>query len=240
MVFAAAEPVRDRARILANVEFLERGQIKLGDAHALARVVELSHPDARPGDNSNTQYALLGLNAAREAGVTVRPEVWAAFAHLLRGLPESRRRLGLHAGCTSNQPRSMTCAGISSLILTGPGATRVLSIFRARAFATAAKGALTRISLEASTGSPTTSMCGRTSATASNGDIYYLYALERAGRLTRGAFLRAERLVSPGSRTARQGTEQAVRVLAGERSGKRRGGDLVSLCSSWPRGVRRY
>ena len=31
MVFAAAEPARDRNRILANVEFLERGQIKLGE-----------------------------------------------------------------------------------------------------------------------------------------------------------------------------------------------------------------
>ena len=34
------------------------------------------------GDNSNTQYALLGLNAAGEAGVAIPPEVWnAARAH---------------------------------------------------------------------------------------------------------------------------------------------------------------
>ena len=51
---------------------------------------------AKPGDNSNTQYALLGLHAASEAGVPVKPEVWALARAYWEQMPEARRELGLH------------------------------------------------------------------------------------------------------------------------------------------------
>ena len=56
------------------------------------------------GDNSNTQYALLGLNAAAEAGVAIPAEVWQ----------RRRGRTGRHASnptaagdisATSGKPR---------------------------------------------------------------------------------------------------------------------------------------
>ena len=65
MVFAAAEPDRDRNRILANVEILERVQIKFGDKMRWPGTWNYLNPQVHPGDNSNTQYALLGLNAAQ-------------------------------------------------------------------------------------------------------------------------------------------------------------------------------
>ena len=69
MVFAAAEPERDQLRIAANVSWLESAQLKAAD-HGPAGC--WSYTDARQGgDNSNTQYALLGLNAATEVGVPV-------------------------------------------------------------------------------------------------------------------------------------------------------------------------
>ena len=78
MVFAAAEPERDQLRIAANVEWLERAQIRPGDAVFWPGSWSYSDSKrAKPGDNSNTQYALLGLHAASEAGVPVKPEVWA-------------------------------------------------------------------------------------------------------------------------------------------------------------------
>ncbi len=97
MVFAAAEPNRDKNRILANVEVLELSQIKLGERNTMWPGTWNYHIPNRPGDNSNTQYALLGLNAAREAGVTIRPEVLAAVAGVLRALSEPRRGLELYA-----------------------------------------------------------------------------------------------------------------------------------------------
>ena len=78
MVYAAAEPERDQLRIAANVNWLESAQIKAGDPVPWPGTWTYSSSKrTQPGDNSNTQYALLGLNAAAEAGVPVKPEVWA-------------------------------------------------------------------------------------------------------------------------------------------------------------------
>ncbi len=76
MVFAAAEPERDRPRIAANVEWLERAQIKPGDRVPWPGTWTYSQAKLQAGDHSNTQYALLGLNAASEVGVAVEPVVW--------------------------------------------------------------------------------------------------------------------------------------------------------------------
>ena len=69
MVFAAAEPERDQLRIANNVSWLERAQIKQGDPVNWPGSWTYSDSKrTRPGDNSNTQYALLGLHAASEVG----------------------------------------------------------------------------------------------------------------------------------------------------------------------------
>src|SRR5262249_38487691 len=118
MVFAAAEPDRDRNRILANVEILERAQLKFGDKMRWPGTWNYINPLVHPGDNSNTQYAILGLNSAREAGVTIRPEVLA----LTRSYFEASQNRDGGWGYTpahKQSTASMTCAGISSLILTG-------------------------------------------------------------------------------------------------------------------------
>ena len=81
-----------------NVAWLETAQIKPGDRGRTGRARGPT-PTRRsqPGDNSNTQYALLGLNAASEAGVPVKPEVWALARHYWEQCQQPRRRLGLHA-----------------------------------------------------------------------------------------------------------------------------------------------
>ncbi len=77
MVYAIADPETDRPRIVANVDWLERAQHKDPRNERWAGNWTYTEQRAQPGDNSNTQYALLGLNAASEAGIPVRPEVWA-------------------------------------------------------------------------------------------------------------------------------------------------------------------
>ena len=78
MVFAAADPNGDRLKIAANVRWLEDTQIKPGERVKWPGSWTYSATKkTRNGDNSNTHYALLGLNAAREVGVPVKPEVWA-------------------------------------------------------------------------------------------------------------------------------------------------------------------
>ena len=80
MVFAAADPARFKIAIAGNVAWLEKAQIRAGDRAGIADWAGTWTYDIQktsPGDNSNTQYALLALNAAAEIGVPVKQEVWA-------------------------------------------------------------------------------------------------------------------------------------------------------------------
>jgi len=120
MVYADAEPERDQLRIVANANWLERAQIRADEPQLWPG--SWTYSDApgrpRPGDNSNTQYALLGLSAASEVGVAVKPSVW----ELSRSYWErSQKRDGSWAYTpdSNNPTASMTCAGVSSLAIAG-------------------------------------------------------------------------------------------------------------------------
>jgi hypothetical protein len=123
MAFAAADPVRYKVQLQRNVLWLENAQIKPGDRVPWPGSWEYDDTKDQQGDNSNTQYALLGLNAAAEAGIKVDPQVWL----LSRQYWElGQKRGGPQTGGWGYFPRdgndssgSMTCAGIASLIITG-------------------------------------------------------------------------------------------------------------------------
>ncbi len=119
MVFAAAGPAEtDRSRIAASVEWLERAQIKPADrVNWPGSWTYSGSKRTRPGDNSNTQYALLGLHAASESGARVTPEVWS----LSRTYWEQSQKTDGSWAYTpqhGNPTASMTCAGVSSLLIT--------------------------------------------------------------------------------------------------------------------------
>ncbi len=98
MVFATADPAKDELRIRANVAWLEEAQIKPGDPQSYPGSWSYSESKrGRPGDNSNTQYALLGLHAASEVGIPVKPTVWELSRSYWERSPETRRELGLHS-----------------------------------------------------------------------------------------------------------------------------------------------
>jgi serine/threonine protein kinase len=124
MVFAAAEPERDQVRIANNVRWLERAQIKPGDAvNWPGSWTYTDSKRGRPGDNSNTQYALMGLSAASEVGVPVDPSVWElARSYWERG--QKRDGSWAYTPDATNSTASMTCAGISSLTITRQGSLR--------------------------------------------------------------------------------------------------------------------
>jgi len=143
MVFAAADPVSSRSQIVANVDFLERGQLKVGDRTPWPGSWNYLNQQRGAGDNSNTQYALLGLNAASEAGVSVNPQVLA----LSRAHFESSQN---GDGGWAYRPRerqstaSMTCAAISSLILTGSRPYQGLEYLQGEAIHECGKGGFNR------------------------------------------------------------------------------------------------
>jgi hypothetical protein len=210
MVFAAADPDRDQPRIAANARWLLDAQIKPGERVNWPGSWTYSGLKTRSGDNSNTQYALVALKAASEAGFKVNPEVWA----LARGYWEQNQHQDGGWGYTSDfaltATGSMTCAGISSLIITrsaspfvirasSPVVTRSKKVQgrKVQGGKVQAREFLDRDRIQ---------NCGQASAdrnvqggidwiangfrvneNPSNGQqwrYYYLYGLERAGRLT--------------------------------------------------------
>lgn len=112
MVFCAAEPEKDMAQIRRNVRWLESIQVDAGP-----RKGTWGYSGTRgTGDNSNTQFALLGLHEAARVGVEVREETWRnALDYWLRTQKDDGSW-----GYYEDQPStgSMTCAGIASLIVT--------------------------------------------------------------------------------------------------------------------------
>jgi RNA polymerase sigma factor (sigma-70 family) len=120
MVFAAVDPRRDQPRIVANARWLQDAQIMPGDRVKWPGSWSYSRLRNRNGDNSNTHYALMGLKAASDAGVPVKAEVW----DLARRHWEQAQRPDGGWGYTPDAAMptiaSMTCAGISSLSITGP------------------------------------------------------------------------------------------------------------------------
>ena len=117
MVFAAAEPELDRSQIVANVEWLERAQIKPSDRTAWPAPGLISARKSMPETTQTPNTHSWGSNAASEAGVRVRPEIWACSRIYFE---ESQNRDGGWAYTPRNRQStaSMTCAGISSLIIT--------------------------------------------------------------------------------------------------------------------------
>ncbi len=71
------------------------------------------------GDNSNAQYALLGLNAASEAGVRVSPLVWQRARRYWEDAQCRDGGWAYKPGQPFGGSGSMTCAGVSSLVLAG-------------------------------------------------------------------------------------------------------------------------
>jgi hypothetical protein len=71
MVFAEARQAKDLPKIAANVKWFQDKAI-----YREGRLEGWSYPANAIADNSNTQYALLGLYAAKTAGVKVDEKLW--------------------------------------------------------------------------------------------------------------------------------------------------------------------
>jgi hypothetical protein len=183
MVFAAAEPERDQVRIQQNAAWLEAAQIKPGDPVPWpGSWTYSSSKRIQPGDNSNTQYALLGLNAAAEAGVPIQPEVWA-----LSRLYWERCQKGdgswAYTPDRSIPSASMTCAGISSLVITGLKRFQGLEFLEGEEIRKCGQGSTSPSLQRGIDWMASHFHVGQNFGGGQQWKLYYLYGLERAGRL---------------------------------------------------------
>lgn len=111
MVFCAAEPDKDRLLIARNAKLLEGMQITNGDRKGCWGY---SATDG-PGDNSNAQFALLALHEAENVGVKVSDQTWRLALSYWLSCQKQDGSWGYFQGQPSTG--SMTCAGITSLII---------------------------------------------------------------------------------------------------------------------------
>jgi hypothetical protein len=188
MVFSAADPVRYKVHIANNVAWLERAQIKPGDGNSWPGSWTYDDMKGSQGDNSNTQYALLGLHAASEAGIPVKPEVWV----LSRQYWElAQRKAGFDTGAwgyfpNDHQPASasMSCAGISSLIITGLKRYQGTERLQGDRITHCGEGGINPDLQRAIDWLAANFKVGENHGKGQLWKYYYLYGLERAGRLT--------------------------------------------------------
>jgi len=182
-VFAAAEPERDQLRIVANVTWLESAQIRPGDPQQWPG--SWSYSDSkrgRPGDNSNTQFALVGLFAASEVGVPVKSSVWElSRSYWDRG--QKRDGSWAYTLDSTNPSASMTCAGISSLIISGFRLFQDHEVLQGEAIQNCGKGGFNRNLQAGIDWLASHFQIGQNFGAGQQWRFYYLYGLERAGRL---------------------------------------------------------
>ena len=182
-VFTAAEPERDQLRIANNVGWLERAQIKPGDPVSWPGSWTYSDlKRARPGDNSNTQYALLGLQAASEAGVPVKPSVWELAGSYWAG---AQKRDGSWAYTPDSRvsTASMTCAGISSMVISVQPQIKGREFLQGEAIGDCGKGTVHRNVEAGLDWLASHFQVGQNFGNGQQWKFYYLCGLERAGRL---------------------------------------------------------
>lgn len=110
MALCAGEPKKDLVLIQRNVEWLERNQSKDGN-----RSGSWSYPGPG-GDNSNTQFAVLALYDAQQVGAKVRRETWERSAKYWRSCQNGDGSWGYIPGAPGTG--SMTCAGIGAVVIT--------------------------------------------------------------------------------------------------------------------------
>ena len=180
MVFAAAEPERDQLRIAANVSWLESAQIKPGQRGPPGCWTYTEVPQG--GDNSNTQYALLGLNAASEAGIPVKPEVWALARYYWEKAQRRDGGWGYHFGDPISTS-SMTCAGVSSLVITGSKRFQGAEYLQGALIHNCGQGTASPHLQSAVDWLAGNFAVGQNFPMGQQWKHYFLYGMERAGRL---------------------------------------------------------
>ncbi len=192
MAMVAADPSprnKDKALIRRNAEYLASIQIKAGDKKG---TWAYSNSQGN-GDNSNTQFALLALHEAQRTGVEIREDVWRlSRAYWLRTQNDSGGW-----GYFEGQPTtgSMTCAGMASLVICDGklhSGDAVVEGERVRCCAAGDDEDEAAIAL-----AKANAWMGRNFSVHSNPSgfsgrearskmwlLYYLYGVERVGRLT--------------------------------------------------------
>ena len=194
MVLSRAGQPSDQARITECVRWLERAQGPTGG---------WSYQSGGGAfDLSNTQFAVLGLYEAERYGVTVNLQTWQRVFALLQKFQNQDGSWGYSQG-SRNATGSMTCAGIGGIMMALDSAATPNAQVR---------GEKIDCCLENPIGDDTLAKglrwIGRNFSASQNpgsgnaNRLYYLYGIERIGRLTGNRFFVGDALGVGGNNAA--------------------------------------
>lgn len=198
-----ANPVSYMPQIKANVEWLEAAQLKPGSGSPGGWGYTQEHGAS---DNSNAQFALLALHeaerAAETAGLTlVKPNTWQLALRYWRDQQNADGSWGYlpRGGGFDQGTGSMTCAGLASLIIAsdelnkGDAEVRGDEVICCGQQSTdeAIERGLDWLArnFTAQSNPANRGLFDRAGANAGQYHFYYLYGVERVGRMTARRFL---------------------------------------------------
>lgn len=195
MVLCLENPKANLVLIQKNVEWFEERQWKGNTERAGGWGYNHKGRDISRPDNSISQVALLALHEAQIAGAKVKPETWTLakkYWELQQNLNGARGGgFGYENGSSGELRGSMTAAGISSLIIATENSLTVDDILENGRIQCCGKvdvddhyrvsQAIKWITTNYSVAEHPITYNGKLSA--SRNELYYLYSLERAGRL---------------------------------------------------------
>jgi hypothetical protein len=184
MALAMLAPDTDRPILERNVQWLEATQVTNGPAAG-----SWSYGKAKgTGDNSNSQFALLGLHEANRAGIQVDPRVWRLAHQYWVSAANGDGSWGYTIG-NSGGSGSMTCAGIASVWITAEHIGTPAAMANRETVACCGGGSSPKVLDRA------LDWLGKKFTVLENPGggrtwhYYYLYGLERVGRFTARRFI---------------------------------------------------
>lgn len=201
MVFCLADPETDRARIEANVAWLVERQLKTSNEYDGGWSYVGIEQASERADNSNSQFAVLALYEAEQVGVAIDESVWKRAENYWLRMQNDDGSWGYRASTLNPEgfpsgygTGSMTCAGIAALAMT----SGVREAARARVEGddfVCCQDVEDEIAVRISSGLNWLGkhFSARTNPGRAAGTdtyfFYYLYGLERIGRLTANRFV---------------------------------------------------
>ena len=196
MAFTAADPQLKRYGRLVqeDAEYLLKLQVKGGPyvggwSYGITMVDELIGQTA---DSSNSQFALLGLHEAARVGFQVPRDVWIRARQYWQNSHDAGRGWFAYSPRKDRPNGSMTCAGISSLVICDENLAdpdRYLKGGRVNCCQPPGDQRLIQNGIRwladnfTVTSNPSPDPIGR------EGKYYYLYGMERAGRMSGQRFI---------------------------------------------------
>lgn len=177
---ARADPRKYRVGIERAARRLIRDQLRNGSWTYAGADIRVS---LQRGDNSNTQFALYGLDEAARAGVKIDREVWKRAAAYWESCQMRDGGWGYTAG-DGRSYGSMTAAGVASLLICGNSVARSLEHGYKDGVAPNCGRYVTSKSLGAGLNWLAKNIDVTTNPNHPSYHYYWLYALERAGILS--------------------------------------------------------